>query len=49
MPTKLKVKHIADTDIHNAEEPLVTPLELALIKDLDRNDRGFGDGAVRRR
>lgn len=39
MATELKVDHIADFDVDDTEEALVALLELALVEDLDRNDR----------
>jgi hypothetical protein len=38
MTAEFKVEHIADTDINDAEEPLVSPFELPLVKYLHRND-----------
>jgi hypothetical protein len=50
MPAKLKVQHVAHTDVDDAEKPLIPPLELALIEYLDCNDRGIiWDGAGRLR
>lgn len=43
MSTKFQVQHIADSYINNAQEPLVPALELALIEDLDGNDRRLLD------
>lgn len=39
MSTQFQVNNIADPDVDNAQEPLVTLLELALIEYLDSNNR----------
>ena len=39
MTTKLEVDDIADFDVDDAEETLIALLELALVEDLDGDDR----------
>jgi hypothetical protein len=41
--TQLKVHNIAHADVDDAEKALITPLELALVEDLDGDDGGFFD------
>ena len=38
MASELEVEDVADTDVDDAEEALVPPLELALVEDLDGDD-----------
>ena len=45
MTTKLEVDDIADFDVDDAEETLIALLELALVEDLDSDDRVLLDGA----
>jgi len=40
MSTQLEVNHIGDTNVDHAQEALIPLLELALVKDLNGNDRG---------
>ena len=44
MTTKLEVDDIADFDVDDAEETLIALLELALVEDLDSDDRVLLDG-----
>ena len=46
VPTQFKVENVADSDIDNSKETLVTSLEFALIEYLDSDDGGILDGAV---
>lgn len=46
MTAKFKVKHIADSHIDNAKKALVPPLELALVKYLNRYHRGVLDSTT---
>lgn len=39
MTTELQVNDIADFDVHHSEETLIPFLELALVEDLDCDDR----------
>lgn len=41
MATQLEVNHIRDTNVDHTQEALVPFLELALVEDLDGNDRGI--------
>lgn len=36
---QFQINDICDSDVHNAEEPLITLLEFALVKNLDGDDR----------
>ena len=45
MATQVEVEDVGNTDIDNAEEALVTFLELALVEDLDGNHRRILDRA----
>lgn len=47
MTVQSKIQNIADSHIHDPEETLVPPLELALIEYLNRDDGGVPDGALR--
>lgn len=46
MATQLEIEHVTDFDIHDAQKPLVPALKLALVKNLNSNDRRFLDHAV---
>ena len=46
MSAQFEVNDLADSDIDDTEEALITTLELALIKDLDGYDRRVLDGAA---
>ena len=46
MTAHLKVDHVRDPDIHDAQEALISLLELALVKNLNSNDRRVFDEAV---
>lgn len=41
MTTKFKVENVADPNIDDAEETLVSPLEFALVKYLNSDHRRF--------
>ena len=41
VPSEFQVEHVADPDVDYTEEALVPLLELALVEDLDGNDRGI--------
>ena len=45
--THVEVKNIADTNVDDAEEALITFLELALVKDLNGDDRRLFDHTAR--
>ena len=47
MATQLQINNLADSDIDNTEEALVTTFELALIKDLDGHNRRVLYGNVK--
>ena len=47
MTTQLEVEHIPNTHIDNAQKPLITALELALVKDLNGDDRRLFDHTAR--
>lgn len=49
LAAQLQIDHICDTDVNDAQEALVPLLELLLVEDLHRNDRGVGDGSVQGR
>jgi hypothetical protein len=49
MTAQFQIKHIANTDINNPEEALVPSLELALIEDLNSDDRGIFHLAINRK
>jgi len=38
MAIKFQIQHIADSDVHNTQETLIPPLELALVENLDGDD-----------
>jgi hypothetical protein len=40
MATKLKIKNITNPDINDTEKSLISSLELALIENLDGDNRG---------
>ena len=46
MTTKFQIYDIADSDIDDTEEPLVPFLKLALVEDLDSDNRRLLDHAV---
>lgn len=41
MPSQLQVQHIAHTNVDDSKETLIALLELALVEDLDGNNRGI--------
>ena len=38
MTAQFQINNICDSDVHNAEEPLITLLEFALVKYLNGDD-----------
>lgn len=47
MAAKFKVQHIADSHIHHTQKSLIPPLELALVKYLNSNDRRILDRYIK--
>lgn len=43
MSTQFQIQHIADSYINHTQEALIPSLELALVKDLNSNDRRVFD------
>ena len=43
MTAQLQIDNIPNSDVHNAEKPLITFLEFSLVKNLDGNNGGFLD------
>lgn len=41
MPSQLQVQHVAHTNVDDSKETLIALLELALVEDLDGNNRGI--------
>ena len=39
MTAQFQINNICDSDVHNAEKPLVTFLEFALVENLNGDDR----------
>jgi hypothetical protein len=48
MSTELEIKHVPNPHVHNTEEALVPSFELALVENLDGDDRGFPDHTTNR-
>lgn len=47
LPSKLQIDHIGHFQVDHSQKPLILlPLELPLVKNLDRNDRRVLDGAI---
>ena len=44
MTAENEVEHVGHLDIHDAQKALISSLELALVEDLDRDDRRVLDG-----
>jgi len=43
MTAQFQINNICDSNVHNAEKPLITFLEFALVKNLNGNDGRFLD------
>lgn len=39
MTAQFQINNICDSNVHDAEKPLITFLEFALVKDLNGDDR----------